>query len=489
MRVAVIGGGPAGMTAAYQLARGGVEAEVFESTDQVGGMSRSFDLWGQTVDLGPHRFFSTDPRVNGLWFQVVGDDYQMVDRLTRLYYKRRFFHYPLRPGNALRNMGLYEASRCGLSYFRQTLASRKANSGDESFESWVVGRFGRRLFELFFKSYSEKLWGIPCHELDADFAAQRIKRFSLGEAMKSALGIGKSQHKTLVDRFAYPLEGTGMVCERMAEYVRRHGGKVHLESPVRRVLLQNGRPHAFDPDRRAPDESPRVGGVELATGQRRHFDRVVSTMPLTSLVRGFEDVPLQVKRAVDSLTYRNTILVYLHVEGTDLFPDQWLYIQSPELRMGRVTNFRNWVPTLYGNSSNSILATEYWCYDHDALWSEADEQLVARAIDEINGAGLLSTSRVLEGHVVRVRRSYPVYRRGYKEHLARINAFIDEIEGLSAIGRYGAFKYNNQDHSILMGIQAAEDILEGKQSDLWAINTDYESYQESARIEDMRPAA
>ena len=490
MKVAVIGAGPAGMAAAYELARGGADVEVFEASEFVGGMSRSFDLWGQRVDLGPHRFFTADPRVNRLWFEVVGDDYRMVDRLTRLYYQGRFFYYPLQATNALWNMGLYEASRCTVSYLREKLVRSPGANGDDSFESWVVGRFGRRLFEMFFKSYSEKLWGIACKELDADFAAQRIKKFSLGEAARSALGISKNRHATLVDRFAYPVEGTGMVYQRMADGVRRAGGQVHLNAPVRRVLCNRRTWHVQSPDQRTPYETVHVEGVELADGTRHGADRVISTMPLTLLVQGFDDVPPDVLEAAGRLTYRNTILTYLHVEGTDLFPDQWLYVHSPELATGRITNFRNWVPSIRGRSANTILALEYWCYDHDPLWSEPDDQLIERATREIRQTGLPGDARVLEGHTVRIHRSYPVYRRGYKEHLARIVPWLATIRGLTAIGRYGAFKYNNQDHSILMGILAAENLLEGRRHDLWAVNTDYDAYQEdAATIEELLRAA
>lgn len=467
MRVAVIGAGPAGLTTAYQLARAGVDVEVFEASEHVGGMSRSFPLWGQTVDLGPHRFFSNDARVNRLWLEVVGRDYQMIDRLTRIYYHHRFFRYPLEPGNALWNMGLVEATRCVVSYLREQWRPSVPADGADTFESWVVGRFGRRLFEMFFQSYSEKLWGIPCTELDADFAAQRIKRFSLGAAIRSALGVGKKgTHKTLVDRFAFPTGGTGMAYERMAERIREGGGQVHLGRPVRRVL----------------HEGRQISGLELADGECRDFDHVVSTMPLDLLVRGLGDLPAEVKRSCDALTFRNTILVYLNVEGTDLFPDQWLYIHSPELRMGRVTNFRNWVPHLHGNAATSILALEYWCYDEDAEWSGPDDDLIRRGSREIRATGLIGSARILDGKVIRVRRCYPVYRRGYKAHLARVVPYLRSFSGLTPIGRYGSFKYNNQDHSILMGLLAAENLLAGKTHDLWTVNTDYESYQEEARI-------
>jgi protoporphyrinogen oxidase len=463
MKVCVIGAGPAGLTAAYQLAKGGVEVEVFEASGEVGGMARSFPLWGQTVDLGPHRFFSSDARVNRLWLEIVEGDYALVDRLTRIFYGGRFFRYPLEPVDALKNLGLVQAAGCTVSYLRERLRPSCANDG--TFESWVVRRFGRRLFDIFFKSYSEKLWGISCRELDADFAAQRIKKLSLGEVIKRALGIGKQKHRTLVDRFAYPLRGTGMVYERMADYVAALG-HVHLNRPVRRVLHENRR----------------VTGLELSDGRTTRCDHVISTMPLTLLVKGLDGTPDAIRRAAQALTFRNTILVYLHVAEKDLFPDQWIYMQEPQLLVGRITNFRNWVPQLYGASDNTILALEYWCYDGDPLWKEPDEQLVARARCEIESTGLIGGARILDGAVVRVRRCYPVYARGYQDHLAVITDYLDQFSGLTPIGRYGAFKYNNQDHSILMGMLAADQLLTARECDLWSVNTDYESYQEAAVI-------
>ncbi len=473
MKVAVIGAGPAGLTAAYELTKQGVETDVYEASGFVGGMCRTFDLWGQQVDLGPHRFFSMDDRVNRLWLEVVGDDCRPIDRLTRLLYKGRLFHYPLKPVNALWNMGPFEAARCAASYFAEKFKPKNTAPEDHSFESWTVEKFGRRLFDHFFRAYSQKLWGIPCNALDADFARQRIKTFTLGEAMKSALGLTRNKHKTLVDQFLFPIGGTGMVYQRMADRIMEAGGRVLLNSPIRRVLT----------------ESKRVSGIESATGEQSQYDKVISTMPLTSLVRGLGPLSDDVLDALNSLYFRNTILVYLHVEGADLFPDQWLYVNSPELETGRVTNFRNWVPELYGESPNTILAMEYWCYDLDGPWAESDDTLIDRATQEIRTTGLIGKRQVLDGHVVRVHRCYPVYEKGYKEHLAKVIAHVDRFEGLVPIGRYGSFKYNNQDHSILMGSLAAEGLLEETQQNLWSINTDYDTYHESAHVESQRRAA
>ena len=465
MHIAVIGAGPAGITAAYELAKAATQVTVFEAGPYVGGLARSFDLWGQRVDLGPHRFFSNDSRVNRLWLEVAGRDYRMVDRLTRIYYAGKFYDYPLKAVNALVNMGPFQATACMVSYLRQKFLGT-TNDDVETFEDWVVSRFGRRLFEMFFKSYSEKLWGIACEDLDADFAAQRIKKFSLGQAALSALGIDTRNHKTLVDQFAFPVEGTGMVYERMAAYVLDHGGEVRLSTPVQGVESSQGR----------------VTGIRLPDGRTEPFDHVISTMPLTLMVKSLGDLPPEVELAIDGLTYRNTIVIYLHVDGIDLFPDQWLYIHSPDLAFGRLTNFRNWVPQLYGQSSTTILALEYWCYDEDEIWSHSEEELIHLASREVERVGLLKGAAVIDGHVCRIPRCYPVYGRSYKQQLTPIIAHLKTIQGVTPIGRYGAFKYNNQDHSILMGLLAADNLITDAKHDLWAVNTDYESYQESSTI-------
>ena len=462
--VAIIGAGPAGITAAYQLVKSGIRAEVFEAAPSVGGLARTIDLWDQKVDLGPHRFFSSDPRVNKVWLEVMGDDYEMVNRLTRIYYKGRFFYYPLKPFNALANLGILEATRCMTSYGVQRF---RRCSEQDCFETWVVGRFGRRLFEIFFKTYSEKLWGIGCQELDADFAAQRIKKLSLLEAIKNSMfGRNGTEHKTLVDQFAYPHNGSGEVYTRMAEFVRNNGGSVECQRPVHRVLVK---------DRRAI-------GLEFEHGEQRSFDQVISTMPLNLLVTRLAEVPDRVAAAAKSLRFRNTILVYLKVDSARLFKDNWLYIHSPELRTGRITNFRNWAPQLYGKETSSILALEYWCNNDDPLWSENDDRLVELAKSELNKTGLTNKAPISAGYVYRIPRCYPVYVRGYKTALEPVEQYLKQITGLTVIGRYGSFKYNNQDHSILMGVLAAENIVQNARlHDLWQINTDYE-YQESTVI-------
>ena len=464
MKIGIIGAGPAGITAAYELAKAGADVHLYEAGPDVGGLAKSLDLWNQRVDLGPHRFFSSDTRVNELWLEVAGKDYAMVDRLTRIYYKKKFYFYPLKPFDALFNLGFFQAFLCVLSYVKEKISP---TPDDGTFESWVVNRFGRRLFDIFFKTYSEKLWGISCKELDADFAAQRIKKLSLFEAIKNAVfGGGGNKHKTLVDQFAYPLRGSGMVYENMRDSILSHGGHVWLNTPVKRLITSNGKATA----------------IELENAEVHEFDHIISSMPISHLVTRIPGVPEVIKNLASSLQFRNTILVYLHVQGVDLFPDNWLYVHSADLQMGRLTNFRNWVPDIYGKENSSILVLEYWCYDEDSLWKDSDASLIALAKKELIQTGLIKNAPISDGYVHKISKCYPVYEMGYRKKLVPVEEYLSGIQHLSVIGRYGAFKYNNQDHSILMGILAAENILKGSKHNLWDINTDYENYQEASVI-------
>ncbi|MCK5134356.1 MAG: FAD-dependent oxidoreductase [Bacteroidales bacterium] len=468
MKIAVIGAGPAGITAAYEISKllGKKVSilDVFEKSDRVGGFSKSIELWEQRIDLGPHRFFSHDTKINALWLEVVKDRYDIINRQTRIYYKKQFFDYPIRAFNALKGLGIFEAAHCLLSYMVERMFP---TSDTSTFEGWVTSRFGRRLYTIFFKTYSEKLWGLSCTKLDSDFAAQRIKKLSLFEAIKNALFQGKgNKHATLVDQFAYPIGGTGAVYEAMQELIETRGGNVLVNSGVERVITSNGA----------------VQSLQLENGEIREYDHIISSMPISLLVEKLPEVPEPVMAQSKQLAFRNTILVYLKVDRTDLFTDQWLYIHEPSVEVGRVTNFRNWVPSVYGESESSILCLEYWCYFEDEIWNLDPEQLVEVASREIVQTGLVQEGDVKEGHVVHLPRCYPVYFIGYREVLKPVEDYLTSVEGLHVIGRYGAYKYNNQDHSILMGMRVSENILDEAGHDLWSINTDYEIYQESSVI-------
>jgi protoporphyrinogen oxidase len=341
----------------------------------------------------------------------------------------------------------------------------------KTFEDWVSNRFGKKLFEIFFKHYSEKLWGIPCTRIDADWAAQRIKSLSLWEALIHALtGDKNKKHKTLLDQFSYPKSGTGMLYERAAGFIRANGGDIFFSSPVKRILQ---------------DETGKATSILLTDGTIRCADFIVSSMPVTDLIKGLDHVPGEVLTAASKLYFRNTILVYLEVESSDLFPDNWIYVHAPEVKHGRITNFRNWSPELYGANATSILCMEFWAFDGDQLWRDDETTITSLATREIRTLGLIPESTAISrSHVVRVPRCYPVYETGYREHLGKVENWLDTVQNLIPIGRYGAFKYNNQDHSILMGILAAEKITKNPVINLWGINTDTE-YQETEKVKDV----
>jgi protoporphyrinogen oxidase len=466
-KIAIIGAGPAGLTAAYELSKDpAIKVDVYEASDSPGGMCKSLRLWDCTVDIGPHRFFSYDARVNRLWLEVAGQDYRMVNRLTRILYRKKFFLYPIAPLDALQKVGFGTAAQCVLAYLKEKIVPTRQ---DGSFETWVTRRFGRKLYRMFFKTYSEKLWGINCRHLDDDFAAQRIKKLSLMSLLTNMLkrNGGQTSHKTLVDTFAYPLGGTGATYQRMADAIERRGATIRYNHKIQGIAVDGGV----------------AKGVLLNDGKTvALYDEVISTMPLTDAVKSLREVPSAVMEKIEKLRYRNTVIVYLKTDHPELFADNWLYVHSPELQTGRITNFRNWVPELYGENDCTILALEYWCYDEDRLWIRPDEELIALASDEIRKTGLLKNSDVSEGFVYRVPRSYPTYHKGYKDDLLPVEAYLRTVKNCHFIGRYGSFKYNNQDHSILMGWLLSRNILHGTACDLWSVNTDYDNYQEGSQI-------
>ncbi|WP_299435098.1 NAD(P)/FAD-dependent oxidoreductase [uncultured Aquimarina sp.] len=466
-KVIIIGAGPAGLSAAYTLSKNDINVEIFEASPHVGGMSRSFDLWGQRVDLGPHRFFSKEPKINNFFDEIIKEDYTLVNRLTRIYYKKRFFDYPLKLLNVLGNLSIATIFSILFYYGKQRLFPIK---NPETFEKWVTNRFGEKLYTIFFKYYTEKLWGIPCSRIDADWAAQRIKGLSLFEAVISALKSNKgNKHKTLVDQFAYPKNGTGTLYEKAQDFVIGKGGIVHMQTPIKKIITENNI----------------CKGVITTDGIEHYADYVISSMPLTSLIKGIDTTPIAVLEASKKLYFRNTILVYLEINKENLFEDNWIYVHSPEVQHGRITNFRNWCSSINKGKTSTILCMEFWAFDTDKIWEADDAYLNDLAIKELKTLNLIDSNEIVENYkIVRVPKCYPVYEIGYREHLDIIENYLTNIDKLIPIGRYGAFKYNNQDHSILMGILAAENIINGTNVDLWKINTDTE-YQEDGEVKDV----
>ena len=467
-RVIIIGAGPAGLTAAYELAKLKHQPLVLEERDKVGGLSRTENYKGYHFDMGGHRFFTKSEEVKKIWRDVLQADFLQRPRLSRIYYNKKFFYYPLKPLNALAGLGIFESILIGISYLRWQLLPYRQ---EETFEQWVTNRFGKRLFLTFFKTYTEKVWGIPCSELKAEWAAQRIKDLSLKTALLSMFFKPKKTIKTLIEQFDYPRLGPGMMWNAVKTHIESKGAKVQLESEAVKFYT-NG------------------NGIERiavsSNGQQEvlEVDHVISTMPLTELVRRLDPPPPpEVLAAVDNITYRDFLTVCLIVGKPDLFPDNWIYIHDPDVKVGRIQNFKNWSPDMVPDPTKTSLGLEYFCTEGDSLWKQADEDLIELGKRELERIGLAKYDDIEDGCVFRVPKSYPIYDSDYREHLAVVRKFVEGVGNLQTIGRNGLHRYNNQDHAMLTGILAVRNFVLGEQNDLWSVNTDQE-YHEEIRVEE-----
>jgi protoporphyrinogen oxidase len=465
----IAGAGPAGLTAAYELSKHGRPCVVLEADrTMVGGISRTDVYKGYRFDIGGHRFFSKSEEVNALWREVLGDQLLTRRRMSRIYYDRKFFDYPLRPFDALRKLGPVRAARCVASYLK---AKARPIRPERSVEDWVVNRFGRLLFEIFFKTYTEKVWGMPTSTISADWAAQRIKGLSLTRAVLSTLVSGRGKTgdaviKTLIDSFHYPRLGPGQMWEMTRDRVRGQGGAVVHDRRVVRVEHDGRNVRAFV----AADGA---GREHVYRG--RHY---LSTLPVRHLVRALDPPPpAEVLRAADSLKYRDFLTVVLIVDRPETFPDNWIYVHEPEVRLGRVQNFKNWSPDLVPDSSTSSLGLEYFCFEGDDLWGMPDADLVALGRREITAIGLIEADAAVDGCVVRMPKAYPVYDDAYQEHLAVIRGWLRSLGNLHLAGRNGMHKYNNQDHSMMTALLCARNILGLGSYDPWRVNTDAEYHE------------
>jgi len=462
-KVVIVGAGPAGLTAGFDAVEAGWDVVLLEKDPvYVGGISRTVCHDGYRFDIGGHRFFSKSPEVTAWWRARLPADFIQVRRMSRIFYRRRFFDYPLRPWNALSNLGLGTSILCVLSYGWARLFPARP---EKSFEDWVSNRFGRRLFTIFFKTYTEKVWGIPTSELSADWAAQRIKGLSLLRAVINAFkGKPRSESaviKTLIDTFSYPRLGPGQMWERTAEDIRSRGGSIIMGSSVSRIR------HA----------ESRVTSVETAAGSFGAGQFIVS-MPLKETVLAFDPpLPENVIAAANRLRYRDFITVALVVEGENPFPDNWIYIHEPGVKLGRIQNFKNWSESMIGKVGTTCLGLEYFCFEGDGLWSSSDQDLVTLGTSELLQLGLLKGGRVTGGSVVRVEKAYPIYDPGYQEALAVIREALAPFKNLSVVGRNGMHKYNNQDHSMMTAMLAVRN-LQGEHYNLWNVNTDAEYHEE-----------
>ena len=472
----IIGAGPAGLTTAYELGKRGITSTVLESADQVGGISKTVSYRGYRFDIGGHRFFSKVPLINELWHEILQEDFLLRPRLSRIYYNDHFFNYPLKPVNALAGLGPTESLLIGLSY----LKAQCVHIDDEkTFEQWVSNRFGHRLYKTFFKTYTEKVWGIPCTEISADWAAQRIKNLSLKEALRNAFFGMKHDRSgpavtSLIEQFHYPRYGPGMMWERCRTLVRNQGSQTLHGVKVNRIWHRHGRVEYV---------SSQSSTGEHVDYEGSHF---VSTMPLRELIEALDPLPPEeVVRAAQRLRYRDYLTVVLVVNRESVFPDNWIYIHSPDVKMGRIQNYKNWSPFMVPDPSKTSLGLEYFLWEKDGEWSWPQERLIELGIQECVQLGLIDRHDVLDGTVVRMEKAYPVYDQTYQENVKTIRGYLETLSNLQTIGRNGLHRYNNQDHSMLTAVYAAHNIIGGRH-DVWAVNTDME-YHEEGRVAQLNP--
>jgi protoporphyrinogen oxidase len=471
--VVVIGAGPAGLTAAYELARRGVrDVTILEADDVVGGISRTVVRDGFRFDIGGHRFFTKVGRVADVWHEILpADDLLVRPRRSRIYYNSRFFDYPLKPANALKNLGLLEAALCVASY---AWVKARPVADQTTFEGWTAGRFGWRLYRTFFKTYTEKVWGVPADQIQADWAAQRIKNLSLGRAVMNALWHGRHGDvvTSLIEEFEYPRLGPGMMWEACRDHVVAFGHDLRLRTRVE-TIQHDGR-NATAVVAKGPDGRP----VRFAASS------VISSMPFGALVDAMSpSPPAAVLEAAQGLHHRDFLTVALVVPASRAFPDNWLYIHAPDVRVGRIQNFGAWSPYLVRDGF-TCLGMEYFVNRGDDMWTAADADLVALATDELHRLGLVPADEVVAGHVVRMPLAYPVYDASYTENVATLRAWLQRhATNVYPVGRNGMHRYNNQDHSMLTAMLTVENIVDGMSHDVWSVNVEEEYHEEDRRPE------
>ncbi len=468
-KVGIIGAGPAGLTAAYLLGKsGGFQVDVFEKHPElVGGISRTESYKGYHFDIGGHRFFSKSKEVEDFWTEILGEEMLDRPRKSRIYYNDKFFDYPLVAMDALKKLGIAESAKCVLSYIR---ANCNPVKNPKNLEDWVSNQFGKRLYRIFFKTYTEKVWGIPCNQLSADWAAQRIKGLSLSEAIKNAIfPPGKNKPggkiiKTLIDAFRYPKYGPGQMWETTVIKSKALGVNVEMGKGVEKIRKEpNG------------EWTVRLNDGEERTG----YDYVISSAPLRELVNSIEN-PLnpETYQAANALGYRDFLTVVLIMPDREVFDDNWIYIHDPKVKVGRIQNFKSWSPFMVPDDKMACYGLEYFCFEGDGLWEMENDQLIELGASEMEKIGLCKKEDVVDGYVVRQSKAYPVYDFEYQRNVDIIKNDLLSLEGLILVGRNGMHKYNNQDHSMMTAMLAVQNIVSGKEIfDLWKVNQDAEYHE------------
>ncbi|OSP52527.1 FAD-dependent oxidoreductase [Pseudoruegeria sp. SK021] len=469
MPVVVIGGGPAGLTAAYELQKRSSDYRpiVFEGSNLVGGIARTESHNGYRFDIGGHRFFTKVEDVEAMWKEVLGVDLITRPRQSRIYYRGKYFDYPLKIFNALSNIGAYESMRIIASYLKWQIRPYRE---ENSFEEWVINRFGGRLYMHFFRSYTEKVWGIDPKVIRADWAAQRIKNLSLFKAVWNAIS-GANDTSSLIEEFQYPRLGPGMMWEKTQKLIEENGGEVQMMSEVIAVNRQDNRVTSVDvrrwSDKNEVIETNRITGTEF-----------INSMALRDLIQAFDPPPPpDIVEAANRLKYRDFLIVTLVLDHAEPFPDNWIYIHSPLVKVGRIQNFSAWSPEMVPDPNTASIGMEYFCQKGDGLWNMSEDELRTLAGEELEELGLCGREHVIDAAVIRQPKAYPVYDGEYQEALEKIRAWLDTLENFQTVGRNGLHRYNNQDHSMLSAMFAARNIL-GENHDLWSVNVERSYHEE-----------
>jgi protoporphyrinogen oxidase len=464
--VVVIGAGPAGLTAAYQLGKAGHPCTVLEGTDVVGGISQTVVRDGWRFDIGGHRFFTKVAEVEALWHEILPDeDFMQRPRSSRIYYRGKFYDYPLKPVKALRNLGFLEAIRCGLSFLWVRVRPPKDLT---TLEGYVAANYGWRLYGHFFKTYSEKVWGVPTSQISADWGAQRIKGMSLWTAVWEPLRAKLAGRRTkgtqvtsLIEEFQYPKHGPGMMWERCQQLVEEQGSKIIFNAPVTRIAHGEGRATTVE-----------------AGGATYEADHVISSMPFNGLVRAMDPaVPVEVQAAADGLHFRDFLSVALVVPADKVaWTDNWIYIHAPEVKTMRVQNFGSWSPYMVREGTN-VLGLEYTVTEGDEWWTASDEELIEKGKAELESLGLMNAADVSAGYVVRMPKAYPVYDPHYQDNVDVLRRWLEaHTPNVHPVGRNGMHKYNNQDHSMFTAMLTVENLL-GANHDIWSVNVEEEYHE------------
>ncbi|MGC2182026.1 MAG: NAD(P)/FAD-dependent oxidoreductase [Terriglobales bacterium] len=475
-RTVILGGGPAGLSAAFELTRHGCTPLVLETDEVVGGLARTVSYKGFLFDIGGHRFFTKSTEVQQLWQEILGSSLLKRSRLSRIYYRNRFFLYPIKAVDALLGVGPWEALRVVASYLRWHFFPYREV---KNFEQYVTNHFGKRLFEMFFRTYTEKVWGIPCTEIRADWAAQRIRNLSLMRLVRAALrGSHGDPIRSLVEQFSYPERGPGQMWETLAGRLEAMGHPVLKGRRVAQVCH----------DGRAVTSVVTEGKNGIERFEGTHF---ISSIPMRDLVRALSPAPPEeVLKAAESLRYRDFLLVGLLVNREDICPDNWIYVHDPAVRVGRVQNFKNWSPAMVPNSQQTSLGMEYFVFENDDLWSSSDSQLIDLARREVEHLRLARADEIPDGVVIRMPKAYPIYDRDWEQHVATIRGYVEaHLSNLQLVGRNGMHRYNNQDHSMMTAMYAARNVM-GAGYDLWKVNSEaeYQEEETESRRAPYRPA-